>query len=138
MTTEPIMGDCHCNFPDILKTAGPVASTCHHTPNQTLVQMHQELSELIDLLELNKMFDDITNKPLATMAEEYKTQFVERADLVLLHPFEHQIMLSGFLRFVTISIECLQIRAQLKIQEMATQNPELLPKPEDYDEERQE
>ena len=135
MTTEPIMGECHCDFPEELRIAGPVAFTCHHTPNRNLVEMHQQLSELINQLQLNQMFDTITNKPLATLAEEYKTKFFDKADLPLVHPFEHQIMLSGFLRFVTISIECLQLRAQIRIQELATQNPELLPSPEDLNQE---
>ena len=108
--------ECQCGIAPEMATAGKANTLCHHSDPEEVRNVQSQLYDLLDGMAINIPPEDLFTKPFNEVAEDFMKKAVG-ADYNLLNPKEHNILISAFLRQVSVGAQTLGTTIILRVQE---------------------
>ena len=96
--------ECKCNIPKEMAQAGAAAALCHHSDSETAEKVRQQLMLLIQDLEPTVSPEDMFEKPLTQVAEDYMKNIVGDG-FDYRTPQENTMMMIAFLRHMSLGMQ---------------------------------
>ena len=107
---------CQCGIAPQMATAGKANTLCHHSDPEEVRNVQSQLYDILDGMAINIPAEDLFTKPFSQVAEDFMKKAVGD-DYNLLNPREHNILMSAFLRQVSIGAQALTTSIILRVQE---------------------